>query len=349
MLLPFLHGEDVVIAPPLKQFAPELAGAAKEVFRWWVTSNVSEFTLAIARGVLLRERGTQGGLVILDRSADMFKAVCVAKWMLLSEHPSMEVMFAMVDKMFAETGVHSAEHEVRLFLSRCTAYNEKTAPFREILRGLRSEANTFSEAENQAYAAYQAALSQTMRYLQTRVTHEEIVVSDSVLAVQNRIRTILNHHIGSSFPKLGSSIQRVVGLSGLSESGKSTRAEMLTKVSGGYRLKLKFFNFMDIRGDYSEEESIALKLLAFCHVHYYRGFFTIESLHGVRLAAFLKLFFGDLFELQFLDTPYNERVQRWARNQGVNLDTAMATLAERDREKELLGCSRIRDIADVVV
>lgn len=352
MLLPLLYpGGQVVVAPPLKRYVPELSKPAKESFRWWMDSEADEFTRRIAEGLAKREAETTDQLVIVDRGTEMFKAVCVAKWMLQKRHPSLPTMFEEVSARFASSGI-TAKDGAQVLLVKNEEYDQRTSSLRSIVGGVRLESGNFTDEENLRYASYQTCLKQAVAHMARQTRMLQVVVDSSIVNVQNRLRTAINQQLGGRtlpFPKLGESVEKIVGLSGLSESGKSTRAEILVQENNGFRLKLRFFELLLLDGKISEEESMAIKLLLFTHVHYYRSYFTVESIHGIKLAAYLKLFFGGKFELEYLDTSRSERVRRWAVNQRVSLADASSQIDERDRLKEQRGCSGILSIADTVI
>ena len=352
MLLSLLYPTDcIVVAPSLKQYVPEFLRPAKESFCWWMDSGVDEFIGRIAEGVAKREEETTSKLVVVDRGSEMFKAVCVAKWMLQPNHPTLPEMYEEVSARFTFSGV-TTEDDAQVLLVKNEEYDRRTLKLRSVLSSARLEASNFTDEENLRYATYQTCLKEAVAYMAQQTDMSLVVVDSSILDVQNRLRTTINQQLKGrlhAFSMLGENVEKIVGLSGLSESGKSTRAEVLVQKNSGYRLKLRFFEMLGIEGGISEEETMAIKLLLFAHVHYYRGYFTVESIHGIKLAAYLKLFFGNRFELQYLDTPRSERVRRWATAHKIPFVDAELQIDERDQIKEQRGCSKISSIADEVV
>ena len=347
-ILPFFSANDVRVMESLSRYVPELALLPRESFQWWMGSSPVDFCHAIAAGVRARINDVRDDICILNRGTFMFKAVCLAKWSMHETRMSVPRLSEYVSGIFCKHGV--SEDEVNVLLTKDQRYIERTKTLRSFVTTSAHKASPFNQEENRLYDRYQSHLAEAVEQIMSEsgviIT---VPVGSSILAVQNAIRTELNAVIGKPvFISLAAKTDRVVGLSGMSESGKSTMAEKLVAESGGFRLKLNFFNFEPMP-DCSQEESIAVKLLLFCHTHYFRRHFTIESLHGIALSAYLKLFFGDMFQIVYLDTPFDERARRWQSATGVAWEEAAESVRGRDAEKEALGCSRIMYIADKVV
>lgn len=345
-LLPFFSTGDLRIMDSLSHYVPELGLPAKESFRWWMESDPVEFTRTIAVGVKARIDESNADISILDRGTLMFRAVCMAKW-LLHEQASLTTLLMRVSEIFDACG--ASEDNLNVLLERDQQYIDRTKTLRSFLKNETKKASPFTEDENRLYGKYQNNLIDAIE----QVVSESNVISVSagapILEVQNVVRSELNVAVGKTlFAELAARTNRIVGLSGMSESGKSTMAEKLVTEFNGIRLKLNFFNFGQVP-DSSPEESLAIKLMLFCHTHYYRQNFTVESLHGVRLSAYLKLFFGDRFQLIYLDTPLNVRVRRWQDANVVTWEDASRVISDRDAQKEILGCSQIADMADEVI
>lgn len=345
-LLPFFSSESLRIMDSLSHYVSELSLPPKESFKWWMESDPAEFTRAIALGVKARIDESRADICILDRGTFMFRAVCLAKW-LLHERVSLATLSAHVSEIFGSCG--ALEDELNVLLTRDQQYIDQTRVLRSFLTGAVKKASPFTEDENRLYGRYQNNLTDAIEQVASESNVVYVSAGAPILEVQNAIRRGLNAAIGKTlFVNLAAQTKLIVGLSGMSESGKSTMAEKLVAESNGVRLKLNFFNFGQI-SDCSPEESLAIKFMLFCHTHYFRQNFTVESLHGIRLSAYLKLFFGSRFRLLYLDTPLDVRVQRWQDANTVTWEAALQAISARDAEKEILGCSQIAGIADEVV
>jgi cytidylate kinase len=345
-LLPFFSAEDLEVMNSLSHYVTELSLPPKESFRWWMESDPAEFTRVIAVGVKTRINESRAGICILDRGTFMFRAVCLAKW-LLHEQASLATLSEYVSEIFDSCG--ASEDDFNILLTRDQEYTGRTKILRSFLTGEAKKASPFTEDENRLYGRYQNNLTDAIEQIASESNVISVSAGAPILEVQNAIRGGLNAAIGKTlFANLAVHTNLIVGLSGMSESGKSTMAEKLAVESNGVRLKLNFFNFGQI-SDCSPEESLAIKLMLFCHTHYFRQNFTVESLHGIRLSAYLKLFFGGRFQLVYLDTPRDIRVRRWQDANAVTWEAAFQAISDRDAEKEILGCSQIEAIADEVV
>jgi len=86
-----------------------------------------------------------------------------------------------------------------------------------------------------------------------------------------------------------------------------------------YNSKVNFVEILKRHGREDTPENVAIEFLHFCKSHYYVDKFTLESLHGPYIPAYLKLLLGSRFQIVYLDVPFDIRSQRASVEQKVSL------------------------------
>lgn len=200
------------------------------------------------------------------------------------------------------------------------------------------------------YRRYQEALWDVLHYQMSTGCYDAVIDTSlgTVLDIQNRFRQVLEGR-GHSFPKLWSHVPRVVGLGGLSESGKSTAAAHLRSQHSCERLKISYllhlasvrWSISDIyqQDDNALAEYILDELDRYSHFHYFHAVYSIESLHRYQLTLQLKQLAGDRFTIVYCDSNLQARAGR----------STIEDVLRRDEIKRARGAEQIKTISDVVI
>src|SRR3989344_1345015 len=83
--------------------------------------------------------------------------------------------------------------------------------------------------------------------------------------------------------------------------------------------------------------------------HYYVKCFSIESLYGASLPAFLKQLLGNKFRIAFIDVPEDIRIHRASKELGLSVDKTVDMVRKKDAQRVSFGADEVRGIADVVI
>jgi hypothetical protein len=216
----------------------------------------------------------------------------------------------------------------------------------------RQTGHPFDESEgSRRYAAYQDLLKTTIQRQVEKGQYDIIVNCDGqdILSVHLTICSLLSQRGVANRPILDLS-RTIVGLGGLSESGKSVSAEYLRTKHRAMRLKLSYLltiaertnGYRDIYAESPETivEALLFELGELSNVHHFIKMFTIESLHRYDTTKELKKYLGDAFHIVYLDCPESVRTSRADANDDID---------SRDALKRQRGADRIKTIADTVI
>lgn len=346
LLSEFNNGE-VYITKPLHSYSkewPTLSG--KHFSKWWFeTVAIEKLTTLIIDSLNQRYRDkAEGKIAILDRGTNMFKSVCVATWMTRCGTPLSEAV-CRVDRQFAST-LTSTNLEYEILLEVDNTYHVSVNRYRSLC----TSTEMYTDIQNKRYVRYQKNLAEAMNHYYRERIITRVSVNASVVDIQNRLRGILNTQLGLTLPMLLQGLRLVVGYGGMSESGKSSYADLLRSSLSSYRLKIRYFiELFERFGNPATTNAVALEILRFMQTHYYVQLFSLESLHGVELPALLKILLGDRFKIVYIDTIQRLRILRAATELNLPVQKVKKILAKKDSLKCLRGATRVKKIADVVL
>jgi hypothetical protein len=202
------------------------------------------------------------------------------------------------------------------------------------------------------YAAYQRVLNAHLHALAAGGRFAQVIVAGDrpVLEVQQELRVMLRDRIGVSVPAVALRRVQVLGLAGLSESGKSTAGDYLASRNGYARLKIGYLletaagrqGVADVYAlsDTGLAELLVAGLEAYCAAHHFQRHVSIESLHRAGMTAELRKLLGGRLTVVDLDASHAVRQARSA--------AGAADVRQRDAVKRSRGAHQIRDLADVV-
>ena len=324
---------------------PRLQG--REMAKWWFEdATIDDFITIILEALRLRRNSRIPGKInVYDRGDRMFVAVCIANWMTRSDLSIEEVHARVMARFLTEFSFDETETEILLMPD--DNYRKKISIY---LRTLGDDKNEYTEAEEHRYEKYQVSLIKAMDIVYNSVGVSRVNVDDSIVAVQNKIRKLINDLIKVNMTVLGKGVRKIIGFGGLSESGKSSFAELLRAEHGFCRLKQRYFiERISERGEYFSPESFALEFLRFAETHYYAPDYTLESLHDPQIPAYMKLFWGDRYKIIFIEASKDVRLKRTCEEAGLTGIEASAILNNKDDVKLSRGAEFVKNIADQII
>lgn len=213
----------------------------------------------------------------------------------------------------------------------------------------------------EVYSKYQMYLNEEMDIsLIDNFFTDIIPARDSILNVQNSIRTKINNYskTGQKVPLLCQNVSNIVGIGGLTESGKSSCGEIIDNDFKGMRLKLYYFiNVIELQtkkhhstmnmADLSRK--YAFEFNRFSNLHYYNPLYAIDSLRDLEFAKELKKAFGSKFTIAYVECSRSLAAKRNAVRLGCSIKDAYDDIKKRDLSKVATGADKVIEIADCVI
>ncbi|MET4424256.1 hypothetical protein [Bradyrhizobium sp. RT3a] len=310
---------------------------------WWFKCPTDQHIDVIFDAYLAREKaGTGGQLVGLDRGPTMLMAVCAAT-AAVKTGISLQNALSLVESRVNERPAISPVYEVLLLPENDTLITTNLALAKE------------EKIIHPEYVEYQKALAEVLFLQRDRDSYDRVIYvrNQPIISIQNKLREIVGDQFNKSITKMFQHLERLWLIGGMSESGKSTAAEILSQKHGFLRLKFEYLAYMSEQKlgltsnafyDQNDDliaERMLYSLDDFLRYHYYIPCASLESIHRYGVAKFFKFALGDRATIVFTETPDYLRRQRAHENQVV--------LESRDREKTERGAPRVAQIADVVI
>lgn len=332
----------------------------QDLFRWWFEeSTLPELGHALTAAYVERQRLAEASkgidVAVVERGSTMLRAQIAANFATRQcTEPS--AFYEQADDI---VGADTAEldggaERTELMLTRDPLWLARNIGYVQYARQPKKSGNGFSESQNAFYATYLRNMERALIDLGVQRGIPTVAVDRSAVDVQNVIR---RHPAleAASLPTILGHDPIVVGLAGLSESGKSAVAADLAAFYGFNRIKLGYFN-EKVRGigeRYGSPQRVALEALHFLATNRHMQRITFESLHGPELSAAMKLLLGDRWRSVYLELDEETRIDR-LRGQNPDADNAtIATLLEDQRRKDATkitaGIEAYKRIADVVI
>lgn len=339
-LLRHSTGEELRIGGSVHHYQPRwprLFGA--ELAHWWFTESRSEHLVTLLLDGYRRRLDalTGPGTVLLDRGLATVEASCVASVMIKDGRSARDAE-AFVAELRAEILGDPAPEPYSVLLGL----------------GPAAEGAALSvgreRGADERYARYQHLLHTALETRRSR--HGAVIDADraGIVDVQNQLRSRLSQAGLQVRPLLGD-VRRVIGLGGLSESGKSGAGEYLRRRFGTTRLKQGYLVDLaaarhGLADPYGEEPRLLAELVVdeldrYAHAHYYLRDYTIESLHRPDLTRELKRLLGERLDVVYLDAAPQVRARRSL--------VDPASLARNDAVKRARGADRIAAACDLVI
>ncbi|MEK9185450.1 MAG: hypothetical protein AAB863_01615 [Patescibacteria group bacterium] len=320
------------------------------MFQWWFSIVTPEELIEMMIASLNVRYGDNDAnkITLFDRGTKMFKSVCAAMWAIRKGVTLCDAI-QNVDEFFRRGLIYDPDCEFDILLIPDKKYFDSIKQYTDL--AAEHDTEKFTDEEKQYYTYYQSVLRKAIDEYFSGMPHGQLLIVDSpICVVQNRIRMVLNTRFGIELPMIGRTSSALIGVSGLSESGKSSYAECLRVRHGFYRLKVGYFtDIVKNSGRVVTPESISVEILHFLERHYYVKYFSLESIHGVQVPAFLKMLLGGKFLIVFIDTPEDIRIRRCSTELGISIDDAVKIVRRKDTQKLSSGIDKVRKISDIVI
>lgn len=314
--------------------------------QWWFgTSTIEQLTDLLANSYLARHKAAHAidsPAVILDRGIPMLEA-------------SLAATIAVRKDLSDDDALQLAKELLRPWQSRLGEV--ETCEIQHLLlHGTDPEPNfnvavTRQETITATYTAYLSRLSQILhtQWQRGRYQHSLSTENKAIIEVQTQLRQTLKQS-GLIIPNPWEKPIDIVALAGLSESGKSTAGDLLSRRHGFARLKMGYLTDTsasrhNLTSPYEEPVSVQAELLTdemdrWLSAHHYQSRVSIESLNSHDLAQHLKTILGSHLRRVYLEASTIARGTRSAMP-----DDTYA----RDEIKRARGAHHIASIAEVAI
>lgn len=326
-----------------------------EFWTWWFEeSSTEELGTAIVKAYNTRQSIAERSnydVGVVERGETMVRAQLVANFATRREvdfHDCIEEVDSIVTSKILKpaTGTHKSEFNLEMDKQ----WFDKMPERGKYVRNPANFDNNFSKYQNDFYSKYLSTLRQTISYYGEQSSAQKILIDRPAVDIQNIIR---KHDLISELklPVILEQNPLVVGIAGLSESGKGTVAEEMARRYGFTRLKLGYFNETSriSTGDmYGNPNTIAMNALRFIANNRHLKRITFESLYGPHLAMeFMSLLGKDRWKAIMLEVPEDIRKKRLV-NQYPDLDANEVILDQRIKDDQKLsqGILEYENIAD---
>lgn len=205
-------------------------------------------------------------------------------------------------------------------------------------------------SQTHRYKSYQENLCLAVERLHADNRDSGVVASGDVVSVQNSIRKILSskYDIDDSFCR---NLGILVGIGGLTESGKSSHAEGLRREEGYFRLKIRAFDqqFKLEHGRRPTSDELAARIAVFIHANAFAQSFSVESIHRPEVHESLKRYFGNRYHLVYIDADREVRRERTKQEIGGDAEEAEIEFEKKEAKKTSRGAHLLLGQADTVI
>ena len=336
---------------------PKLNGL--DLFNWWFRDGKTEDVISTIYSALsLRNQELYTAdcpIVIVNRGDIMFDAVCAATTT-VREQCSITEAEEFVKKIKARFKFKVNADE-NIFYKIGEDVSETMEHYKK-----RKGSSEFPQDADELYIRYQAILAAIFKeQLKKSVYSRVIDAKEPVNKVFDETQKTI---IGALKKELDlTNIEIVIGLGGLSESGKSRIGNYLKDRWNFNRIKIKeLISEIDNRynryvltlpqGIYSIGHELTTILFAESlskrtEITWQRRI-IIESLHNYSFTNQLKRLMGNKFMIIYVDTPLEIRIQRNAEALG-STETSEKEIARKDFKKLNRGAYKVKDIADKIL
>ncbi|MEC3980839.1 hypothetical protein [Amycolatopsis sp. H20-H5] len=330
------------LAGPVDRWHPGWAAVAGPGFlSWWFTASGTAEHVELVMASHQARRAGSGTLAWEDRGEPMLLATCAATCVVKDSLDALEALAEVTT--LARRWPAEPREELHILL-------------RHTDNGPEAEAELALARDPQPpgrwYEAYQYALAEVLDLQVAAGAYDAVIVrgEHTVLEVQRQLRDVLTDRDVAVRALPPTAPERVWGLGGLSESGKSTVGELLAAEHGATRLKIGWLlGVAALRAGaddpYAWSERVraahlAEEILLFCEANK-TTVLSVESLHRNDSTRNLRELLGDIVRVIYLDAAPGTRAARTSETPGE--------LAARDAVKTSRGADRIVEHADVLL
>ena len=305
---------------------------------WWFSPGNVELAPLVFRSHAKRSDACPPNQVsVEDRGLPQFAAVIAATRAVVNATDPLMTLRGTI----AEWNLRKKPNQINVFL-RHSIDPKRSADLAV------SREQTFDER----YLLYQQYLAIGLNYLARQEWFDVIIDVEgrTIIDIQDELRSRLSPLLRTQLRSVvRASIEQIVLLAGLSESGKSTLAEMLRLHHGAVRLKIGYL--LDIAvsrlhrtNPYewdagTQAEALVEELGRFSYAHREASLFSLESARNYDSSIHVKALLGSRCSLVWVDAPIGLRQERDTKNDAV----------ARDNEKEAVGCSKLAGQCDILI
>lgn len=307
---------------------------------WFEASSTSEHVALLTDSVMLRARHATeltSQLVVLDRGWHTILASCIATAM-VKESLSLAAAVKVVGDLAPP---HVPEPEILLQMSADVTQQATLSLSRE------------TSTVDSRYERYQHAFSKVLALFAAEGRFAAIIpcLNRSLIDVQNDVRRAVSALTQSHIGAVGSTIERVITIGGLSESGKSSAAEYL-RTEGGYT-RLKIAHLVDIGSRLEQVKMpyelplaqlagvVAREMVRFADAHTDQRFFVLDSVHRSGLVLSLRDILGPRLTPLYVTAPSHIRRMRSR--------VPPAVFDANENLKHERGATAVAELADYVL
>ncbi|TAQ84864.1 hypothetical protein B7494_g6809 [Chlorociboria aeruginascens] len=323
---------------------------------WWWESSTDEFVTEIFKAVVRRHSraanaGSAHRLAVIKCGATMFEAVALAMIMVKDKHQDFTVAKATFDTIISKAGLTIPQEHYTILVKHYSDFSGLDG----VLEPTPQHGQSSSTDADHDY--YRIVLNQVVS-MHEEMGEYDLVCDEPDWDSQRQTQDDIREYLSSAniLPNLlrptFEGIKTIYAIAGLSESGKTTVADMIQRAYGtdGARLKKSYLlrevsnrlgcNIDSLSG--ARQASALLQGLDdFSRYHRFISTLTIESVHRHDSISFLKSYLGSLLHIIYVDTRAEVRWMRTARSQ--------RRMEQKDAVKKERGTECIKEIANTVL
>lgn len=279
----------------------------------------------------------------LDRGPHMLAAVCAATRQVKNPDESVEEALDYVYRRTRPLFDESAVIELLLL---------PTGNVREIAALALAKESSILDSR---YVGYQKSLAEVLLLQVDQKRYSKVLTFGSlpIVDVQNEVRKYMSAAVGEHVPTMFDSLDTLFLIGGLSESGKSTAARILSTRHHVHRMKFEYLSLVErqrmgmtshdyySQNDSAIAESMLLALDDYLRVHYFYKHVSLESLHRLGVAQAFKAALGGRARILYVDAPGQLRAAR-------SLESS-DSIRLRDEQKMERGAEKVARLADITL
>ena len=317
----------------------------KRDFDWWfLNSSPQEFLHIIYKSISERNEKiklSNKPIIIIDKGIINFDIRVIST--LLTKSLNEEKSKELIQSKKEELNIKDIEDFKIFFINSSPNQKNQNLKFHEIY-------------EN--YQIYQKKLLE--KYLSNTYKNDIIFNSKGYIdEVSNNLNNLIFNLLKT---KIALPVNKTIfGIGGLSESGKSSVGLYLSNMFNIWNLKLTYFieeicNRYQIKIDelnLNDKRYVSIleaeEISHFLNIHYYQKIISIESLYSYLNSVYFKDIFQDSYQIIFIDTSIEKRIDRNAISLGKDKLTSKTMINDKDHIKISRGAEEIRNIADFII
>ena len=324
---------------------------------WWFSSSTpEEFCDIIYASLQARNKDIstiKKPIIIVDKGVCNFDARVIAT--LISRNVDKETVYSLVKKYKEKYDVYSME-DVNLFLKLDGGFEEQL----EVMNR-RGKNDGFSVEAQNIYRNYQKIQNIILTQQLDKNLYTVINASRKIDEVYEDIIETLSKELNNRVGCI-SKQRQVVGIGGLSESGKSTAGRLLLENFNIPNFKFKYiarlitdkYGVQPENNIFSNHKKILAPLMCdeianLLNNMYYWNIVSFESLHDFELTDAMKKVLPLNYNIVFLNTDKQIRVDRNAKSLNVSYDDSIKLVNQKDEGKVLEGALKILTITDYII